>query len=191
LKVKLDPETIEVCLKPFNIITPEKFQTAIEKHDSLKRINFHNYKVIYILKKFDNHYLLIDCRNERPDEITVFKVFILGEQLIKTISIDNTLSVLEKFVNEFGYQIKIGDQIGKFIQDAEIKIPYDHSNNLQKKIEDNIEITDNGKPITSPGIISTVVNSKILDGIEHIELAFFYSINYGKYVNYLKSNNLM
>ena len=101
------------------------------------------------------------------------------------------MEVLELSANEFGYQIEIGDQKGKFIQYAEIKMPHDHTNDLQKKIENNTQITDNGKPRTSIGLTTVVATPKVIDGIEHIEIAFFYSISLNKYTDYLRSNNFM
>jgi hypothetical protein len=63
LKVILDQTKYEIYLKRFNI-SPDKVVYSIQNPDSVKRINFQNYKVIFVLKKFDNYYLLMDCRNE-------------------------------------------------------------------------------------------------------------------------------
>ena len=188
LKVILDQAKYEVYLKRFNI-SPDKVVYSIQNPDSVKRINFQNYKVIYVLKKFENYYLLIDCRSEIGEEVKVDSVFIIGEQLVQNIPIENPLTILERFANEFGYQLEIGDQTGKFIHDVEIKIPHNHTN-IKEKIRNNTLITDDGRLINAIGLMSTVADSKIIGGIEHINIVFFYCISLNKYMYYLKTNNL-
>jgi len=117
LKVILDEDTDKVYLKRFNI-SPDKVIHSIKNPDSNKIIKLQTYQVIYVLKKFDNYYLLIDARNETAGggEIKIDSAFIIGEQLVQNISIENPLAVLELFANELGYQLEIGDHTGKFIQ---------------------------------------------------------------------------
>ena len=57
----------------------------------------------------------------------------IGEQLVQNISIENPLTVIALLANKFGYQLEIGDHIGKFIQDAEIKILHNRIS-IKKKI---------------------------------------------------------
>jgi hypothetical protein len=117
LKIILDEDTDKIYLKRFNI-SPDKVIHSIKNPDSKKIINLQTYKVIYVLKKFDNYYLLIDARNETREEVKIDSVFIVDEQLVQSISIENPLVVIELFANEFGYQLEIGNQTGKFIQNA-------------------------------------------------------------------------
>jgi hypothetical protein len=197
LKVILDQTKYEIYLKRFNI-SPDKVVYSIQNPDSVKRINFQNYKVIFVLKKFDNYYLLMDCRNEiggegeeEEEEVKVDSVFIVGKQLIQNISIENPLAILERFVNEFGYQLEICGQIGKFIHDVEIKMPHNHTN-INQKIRNNTLITDDdGKLINAIGLMSTIADSKVIGGTEHINIFFFYCISLNKYKYYLKTNNLI
>jgi hypothetical protein len=190
LKVILDQTKYEIYLKRFNI-SQDKVVYSIQNPDSVKRINFQNYKVIYVLKKFENYYLLIDCRSEiGEEEITVDSVFIVGEQLVQSISIENPLAILERFVNKFGYQLEICGQIGKFIHDVEIKMPHNHTN-INQKIRNNTLITDDGKLINAIGLMSTVADSKVIGRIEYINIFFFYCISLNKYMYYLKTNNLI
>jgi hypothetical protein len=57
----------------------------------------------------------------------------IGEQLVQNISIENPLTVIALLANKSGYQLEIGDHIGKFIQDAEIKILHNRTS-IKKKI---------------------------------------------------------
>ena len=59
LKIIIDEEIEKIYLKCFNI-SLDKVIYSIDYPDSKKIIIFQNFKVIYILKKFDNYYLLID-----------------------------------------------------------------------------------------------------------------------------------
>lgn len=44
--------------------------------------NFQTFKIIYVLKRFDNYYILINGRIEIENEIKVDRVFIVSEQLL-------------------------------------------------------------------------------------------------------------
>ena len=121
MKVILDKTIDEIYLKRFNI-SPDKVIHSIQNPDSKKIINLQDYKVIYVLKKFDDYYLFIDGRSETGDEVKVDSVFIVGKLLVQNMSIENPVTVIALLANKFGYQLEIGDHIGKFIQDAEIKI---------------------------------------------------------------------
>jgi hypothetical protein len=190
LKVILDEATDKVYLKRFNI-SPDKVIHSIENPDSKKIINLQTYQVIYVLKKFDNYYLLIDARNETAgEEVNIDSVFMIDEQLVQNISIENPLAVLDLFANEFGYQLEIGDYTGKFIQNAEIKIPHNHTS-IKKKILYNTLITDDGKIVNAIGLMSAVADSKVISGTEFINIYFFYCISLNKYMYYLKTNNLI
>jgi len=190
LKVILDETTDKVYLKRFSI-SPDKVIQSIENPDSKKIINLQTYQVIYVLKKFDNYYLLIDARKETAgEEVKIDSLFMIDEQLVQNISIENPLTVIELFVNEFGYQLEIANQTSKFIQNVEIKILHNHTS-IKKKILNNTMITDDGRLINAKGLLSLVADSKVIDGIEHINIYFFYCISLNKYMYYLKTNNLM
>ncbi|HEX7142183.1 MAG TPA: hypothetical protein VF222_06870 [Nitrososphaeraceae archaeon] len=100
------------------------------------------------------------------------------------------MTVIALLANEFGYQLEIGDHTGKFIQDAEIKILHNRTS-IKKKILNNTLITDDGKIVNAIGLISTVADSKVIGGTEHINIYFFYFISLNKYMYYLKTNNLI
>jgi hypothetical protein len=191
LKVVLDEATNEIYLKRFNI-SPDKVIHCIENPDSKKIINLQTYQVIYVIKKFDNYYLLIDARNENigEEEVKIDSVFIVSKELVKNISIENPLVILELFANKFGLQLEIGDYTDKFIQNAEIKIPHNNTS-IKKKILYNTVITDDGRLINGTVLSSLVADSKVIDEIEHINIFFFYCISLNKYMYYLKINNLM
>ena len=189
MKVILDETIDEVYLKRFNV-SPDKVIHSIENPDSKKIIKLQDYKVIYVLKKFDNYYLLIDGRSETEDEVKVDSVFIVGKQIVQNISIENPLTVIALLANEFGYHLEIGDHTGKFIQDAEIKILHNRTS-IKKKILNNTLITDDGKIVNAIGLISTVADSEVNEGTELINICFFYCISLNKYMYYLKTNNLI
>ena len=127
MKVVIDEDTEKIYLKRFNI-SPDKVINVIENPDSKQIINFPNITLIYVLKKFDKYYLLIECSSsiDLKDEIKVDRVFIVGEQLLQNISIENPLKVIKLFANEFGYLLEIANQIDKFIQNIEIRILQNH-----------------------------------------------------------------
>ena len=122
LKIIIDEGIEKIYLKCFNI-SLDKVIYSIDYPDSKKIIIFQNFKVIYILKKFDNYYLLIEgIIIDIEKEIKVKKVFVVGEQLLQNISIENLLEVIELFANEFGYQLEIENHTDKFIKNVKIKI---------------------------------------------------------------------
>lgn len=192
MKVIVDEDINTIYLKRFNI-SPDKVIYSIENPDSKKIINFQNFKVIYVLKKFDNYYLLIEgCRYKMEREIKIKRVFIVGEQLLQNISIENPVEVIKLFANEFGYELEIANQTGKFIQNVGIKILQNHQTSIKKKGLYNTVITDDdGRLIKGTGLLSLIADSKIIDGIEHINIFFFYCISLNKYMYYLKTNNLI
>jgi hypothetical protein len=133
---------------------------------------------------------LIDDRSETGDEVKADVVFIVGKQLVQNISIENPLTVIALLANEFGYQLEIGDHTGKFIKNVEIKILHNRTS-IKKKILNNTLITDDGKIVNAIGLISTVADSEVIGGTEHINIYFFYFISLNKYMYYLKTNNLI
>ncbi|HJT84273.1 MAG TPA: hypothetical protein VJ697_07305 [Nitrososphaeraceae archaeon] len=50
---------------------------------------------------------------------------------------------------------------------------------------------DDGRIISGTGLLSLCADSKIIDGIEHIDIFFFFCISLNKYTYDLKTNNLI
>ena len=90
MKVIVDEATDKIYFKRFNI-SLDKVIYSIKNPDGKKIINFENFKLIYVLKKFDNYYLLIEGSSaiDLEKEIKVDRVFIVDEQLLQNISIEN------------------------------------------------------------------------------------------------------
>ena len=117
MKIIVDEETEKIYLKRFNI-SIDKVIYSIENPDRKKVVDIQNFKLICILKKFDNYYLLINGRIDTDTEIKIDRVFIISEHFLKNISIENPLEIIELFVKEFGYQLEIANHKGKFIQNV-------------------------------------------------------------------------
>ncbi|HJT82973.1 MAG TPA: hypothetical protein VJ697_00700 [Nitrososphaeraceae archaeon] len=191
MKIIVDEETEKIYLKRFNI-SIDKVICSIENPDSKKIVNIQNFKLISVLKKFDNYYLLINGRIDTDTEIKIDRVFIIGEHLLKNISIENPLEIIEQFANEFGYQLEIANHTGKFIQNVKLKILANRHTSIKKKILYNTLITaDDGRIISGTGLLSLCADSKIIDGIEHIDIFFFFCISLNKYMYHLKTNKLI
>jgi hypothetical protein len=191
LKIIVDEETEKIYLKRFNI-SIDKVIYSIENPDRKKVVDIQNFKLIYILKKFDNYYLLINGRIDTDTEIKIDRVFIISEHFLKNISIENPLEIIELFVKEFGYQLEIANHTGKFIQNVKLKILASRHTSIKKKILYNTLITDDdGRLISGTGLLSLGADSKIIDGIEYIDIFFFYCISLNKYMYYLKTNKLI
>ena len=191
MKIIVDEETEKIYLKRFNI-SIDKVIYSIENPDRKKVVDIQNFKLIYILKKFDNYYLLINGRIDTDTEIKIDRVFIISEHFLKNISIENPLEIIELFVKEFGYQLEIANHTGKFIQNVKLKILASRHTSIKKKILYNTLITDDdGRLISGTGLLSLGADSKIIDGIEYIDIFFFYCISLNKYMYYLKTNKLI
>ena len=191
MKIIVDEETEKIYLKRFNI-SIDKVIYSIENPDRKKVVDIQNFKLIYILKKFDNYYLLINGRIDTDTEIKIDRVFIISEHFLKNISIENPLEIIELFVKEFGYQLEIANHTGKFIQNVKLKILASRHTSIKKKILYNTLITDDdGRLISGTGLLSLGADSKIIDGIEYIDIFFFYCISLNKYTYDLKTNNLI
>ncbi len=180
-------------LTPFNI-TLEQINETVIKEDVKKPINFPGFTVILFLKKFDNHYILVDGRwNPSLFSLLISSAFIIDQQLIKNIPINNPLAVLEQFANEFGVEITISDQKGKFIHDARIEVPIQSSMDVDiaKVIKDNISLSDDGSPAVGKYLGDLLVRPQELGGKIYVDVALAYYISVEKYSQYLKSNNFI
>ncbi len=154
-----------------------------------KTINFPDYIIILFLKKFDSHYILVDGRWKPSSfSLLISSAFIVDQQLIKNLPIDNPLAVLEQFAKEFGYEIKIGDQKSKFIHDARLEIPIENEmDDITKVLNDNISILNEGGEYLE----DMLVRPQILEGKIYVDVALAYCISTEKYRQYLKSNNFI
>jgi hypothetical protein len=87
-------------------------------------INFGDYAVRLFLRRYDGRFILVDTRQESPTAPQVIEsAFTFNQELIENIPNDNVLAVLERFANEFGVDINIGNQRGRFFQDARVTVP--------------------------------------------------------------------
>jgi hypothetical protein len=180
-------------LIPFKI-TREQINETVTYETAKKIINFSGYTVILFLKKFDSHYMLVDGRwNSSTSSLNISNAFIFNQELIKDIAIDNPLAVLEHFANQFGVEIRIGDQRGKFIDYVTIETPVENvrsNEDIANIILRNISHSDNELSSTGGYLTEMVHRAQVLGGKLYIELSLLYRINTEKYTEYLKSNNL-
>jgi hypothetical protein len=150
------------------------------------------------LKKFDSHYILVDGRwNSSTSSLNISNTFIFHEELIKNIPIepiDNTLAVLQHFANQFGVEIRIGDQKGKFIDYVRLETPLEYvrsTGDVANIILRSISHSDNELSSTGEYLTEMVHRAQVLGGKLYVELSMLYRINTKKYTEYLKSNNLI
>lgn len=61
----------EIYLDQFNIPV-DKVKDTINNPDIQKRINFPSYRVMFSLKKYNNHYLIVDTRPKEPMQSLLF-----------------------------------------------------------------------------------------------------------------------
>jgi hypothetical protein len=181
-------------LIPFKI-TREQINETVTHETAKKIINFSGYTVILFLKQFDSHYVLVDGRwNSSTSSLNISNAFIFNEQLIRNIPIDNPLAVLQHFANQFGVEIKIGDQKGKFIDYVRIESPVENvrsSEDIANMIFHNISHSNN-EPSNTGGYLTEMVHrAQVSGGKLYIELSLLYRINTEKYTKYLKSNNFI
>jgi hypothetical protein len=150
------------------------------------------------LKKFDSHYILVDGRwNSSTSSLNISNTFIFHEELIKNIPIepiDNTLAVLQHLANQFGVEIRIGDQKGKFIDYVRIETPVENvrsNEDIANIILHSISHSDNKLSSTEGYLTEMVHRAQVLGSKLYIELSLLYRINTEKYTEYLKSNNFI
>jgi hypothetical protein len=181
-------------LIPFKI-TREQINETVTHETAKKIINLSGYTVILFLKQFDSHYVLVDGRwNSSTSSLNISNAFIFNEQLIRNIPIDNPLAVLQHFANQFGVEIKIGDQKGKFIDYVRIESPVENvrsSEDIANMIFHNISHSNNEPSNTGDYLTEMVHRAQISGGKLYIELSLLYRINTEKYTEYLKSNNFI
>jgi hypothetical protein len=181
-------------LIPFKI-TREQINETVTHETAKKIINLSGYTVILFLKQFDSHYVLVDGRwNSSTSSLNISNAFIFNEELIRNIPIDNPLAVLQHFANQFGVEIKIGDQKGKFIDYVRIESPVENvrsSEDIANMIFHNISHSNN-EPSNTGGYLKEMVHrAQVSGGKLYIELSLLYRINTEKYTKYLKSNNFI
>jgi hypothetical protein len=181
-------------LIPFKI-TREQINETVTHETAKKIINFSGYTVILFLKKFDSHYILVDGRwNSSTSSLNISNAFIFNEELIKNIPIDNPLAVLQHFANQFGIEIRIGDQKGKFIDYFRIETPIENvrsNEDVANIIFHSISHSDNELASTEGYLTEMVHRVQVLGNKLYIELSLLYRINIEKYTEYLKSNNFI
>jgi hypothetical protein len=150
-------------LTPFKI-TPERIKETVTHEDVKKTIKLHDYIFLLFMKKYDSYYILVIGRwNPSSFSLLISSAYIIDQQLIKNIYIDNPLAVLEQSAKEFGYDVELGDQKSKFIHDARIQIPSastmaDFSNILNA----NLKLSDNGSYNIRPCIGDMIVSAQEL-----------------------------
>jgi len=181
-------------LIPFKI-TREQINETVTHETAKKIINLSGYTVILFLKQFDSHYVLVDGRwNPSTSSLNISNAFIFNEELVRNIPIDNPLAVLQHFANQFGVEIKIGDQKGKFIDYARIESPVENvrsNEDIANMIFHNISHSNN-EPSNTGGHLTEMVHRAQVSGDKlYIELSMLYRINTEKYTEYLKSNNFL
>jgi hypothetical protein len=181
-------------LIPFKI-TREQINETVTHETSKKIINLSGYTVILFLRKFENHYILVDGRwNSSTSSLNISNAFRFHEELIKNISIDNPLAVLQHFANQFGVEIRIGDQKGKFIDYVRLETPLEYvrsTGDVANIILRSISHSDNELSSTGEYLTEMVHRAQVLGGKLYVELSMLYRINTKKYTEYLKSNNLI
>jgi hypothetical protein len=181
-------------LIPFKI-TREQINETVTHETAKKIINLSGYTVILFLKQFDSHYVLVDGRwNPSTSSLNISNAFIFNEELIRNIPIDNPLAVLQHFANQFGVEIKIGDQKGKFIDYARIESPVENvrsNEDIANMIFHNISHSNNEPSITGGHLTEMVHRTQVLGDKLYVELSMLYRINTEKYTEYLKSNNFV
>jgi len=181
-------------LIPFKI-TQEQINETVTHETAKKIINLSGYTVILFLKQFDSHYVLVDGRwNPSTSSLNISNAFIFNEELVRNIPIDNPLAVLQHFANQFGVEIRIGDQKGKFIDYVRIESPVENvrsNEDIANMIFHNISHSNNEPPNTGGYLTEMVHRAQVSRGKLYIELSLLYRINTEKYTEYLKSNNFI
>jgi hypothetical protein len=181
-------------LIPFKI-TREQINETVTHETAKKIMNLSGHIVILFLKKFDSHYILVDGRwNSSTSSLNISNAFIFNEELIKNIPIDNPLAVLQHFANQFGMEIRIGDQKGKFIDYFRIETSIENvrsNEDVANIIFHSISHSDNELASTEGYLTEMVHRVQVLGNKLYIELSLLYRINTEKYTEYLKSNNFI
>lgn len=181
-------------LIPFKI-TREQINETVTHETAKKIMNLSGHTVILFLKKFDSHYILVDGRwNSSTSSLNISNAFIFKEELIKNIPIDNPLAVLQHFANQFGMEIRIGDQKSKFIDYFRIETPIENvrsNEDVANIIFHSISHSDNELASTEGYLTEMVHRVQVLGNKLYIELSLLYRINTEKYTEYLKSNNFI
>jgi hypothetical protein len=182
-------------LIPFKI-TREQINETVTHETAKKVINFSGYTVILFLKKFDSHYILVDGRwDSSTSSLNISNAFIFNEELIENIAIDDPLAVLQHFANQFGVEIGMGDQKGKFIDYVRIETPIENvrsDEDIADIIFDNISHSNNEPTSTTGGYLTEMVQrAQVLGSKLYIELSLLYRINTEKYIEYLESNKFI
>lgn len=177
-------------LIPYNI-THDQVVNSVTNEDVKKVIKLGiNMTLILFLKKLNDYYLFVGSQwKSESQTLQIANVLKIANDFLRNVSIDNPLAVLEKFSNEVGYNIEIGDQNAKFIHDATIRITPASNQTFLKTLYGNLKITDDYSKKAGPYIgffhFRSLPNSTYVD----ISLACF--INVEKYTNYLQTNGFL
>jgi hypothetical protein len=162
-----------------------------------REINFDEYAVRLFLRRYDRRFILVDVRQVSPrDPQFIESAFTFNQELIENIPNDNVLGVLEHFTNEFGVDLNIGNQRGRFFQDARVTVPLERvrtQQDFERIIAEIFRMESNEIPRPGHGRVLThmVQKSRTLGNNLEIQFGMVYCINTESYTRYLKTNNLI
>lgn len=89
------------------------------------------------------------------------------------------LDIFQVFINSFGFQLKIGNEEGYFIQ---------FSRKLTMgKIKNPMDLIESKVPIQIPTDFHFFSNENIIGNLNYVNIYYAYSLNTGKYIFWLKS----
>jgi hypothetical protein len=106
------------------------------------------------------------------------------------------LVILEHFTNEFGVEINIGNQRGRFFQDARVTVPLERvrtQQDFERVMAEIFRMESNELPKAGRGrvLIHEIHNSRPLGNNLEIQFGMVYCINTESYARYLSTNNLI
>src|SRR5215208_5581112 len=131
MKVIIPKFTREVFLTPVSI-SEEQVHDTLHNEDIKKIIKYGDYTIILFLKKFNGYSLLADGRwNPESKSLLLSAVYKIFSHILNDLNIQNLLLILQKFAQDFGYNIEIGDQYNKFIY-YESKIPIKEIHSMEE-----------------------------------------------------------
>src|SRR3989304_6874653 len=102
------------CSSKFHI-SRSSARDCLENPDRIEKTNLDEYVLVFAIKAFNDKFLLLVVASEKKDELRVDSAYKIRLDLEKGITLRNPAYILEKLINKFGLEVKVGDQTRRFI----------------------------------------------------------------------------
>lgn len=118
-------------------IAKSSARECLENPDRLEKATFDELMFVFATKNINDNFLLLVIALEKNNELNIEIAYKVTNNLENGLNLRNPLYIFEKFINEFGLEVKIQDLTKKLILLQKINIVSDGTTNLVSVLNPN------------------------------------------------------